>query len=206
MIVDSTNTSSRFPLGYIQVENGEDATSFPLYAASILPSSIVLADEGTVKENWKYSLRLILPAEIEISNVVVSVNGGDVLNAGYAECNVSEIKEQRYLIYELEPTSDGRYPFLLTFGFARLEVRVEPANGQIDEMTLSTCDIPCESNAAEQVSLIQSMLNELLDMEDEDVAQWMFTGERNECLPENAMNVKHIQYLMLHLPIMHPNL
>lgn len=181
MTVDFTNISSRPVLGYIQVDNGKSVTNFPLYAVDSLPSSIILADDGTVKENWKYSLRLLLPPEIELSNATVSVNGGDALNVGCSGRGMVKIAKQRYRIYELVLTSDGSYPFWLTFGFARLEVRIDASNGRAAEATLSTCDIPCESNTLEQGPLIRGMLDELLDTEGDDAIQWMFTGRCNEC-------------------------
>ncbi len=175
----STNTSySIHPLGYIRIRNDftDESCDYPLYASSVVSSSIDIAPEAPVIENASYSFSVRLLSDLPVSELCISVNGSDPIVASEVQRLSSGAGSEKFSDIRVPMKQSEKHPFLLTYGFARIEVALMFRDSPEDEVVLTTKDIPCLSNEDYQTPLISQMLNELLDAEEQTVAGWMFTG------------------------------
>ena len=164
--------------GFIRVENEQshDSCDYPLYRSSSVKSGIDVVAEGPVVENAQYNLWVLLPTQLDVTEISISVNGSDPITSFAVQNATETVSGQDYCLYQIAMRPAEKRLFLLTFGFARIEVALSFAHGADDEDILTTKDIPCMSNEDYQAPMIAQMLNELLDVEEETVARWMFMG------------------------------
>lgn len=87
---------------------------------------------------------------------------------------------KEYGVYQISMSPGDKHPFLLTYGFARIEVTLTQFDSPEADTVLTTKDIPCLSCEECQSSMVEQMLAELLDFEEETVAKWMFAGGKND--------------------------
>lgn len=177
-----TNTSySHRPRGFIRVENDytHKACDYPLYELASVPSAINVASEEPVIENASYSLFALLPASILVSELSVSVNGSGHIAASSSQHSMEVIANEEHGVYRMPMKPSDKRPFLLTYGFARIEVSLTFRDSSEGETILTTKDIPCLSSEDYQAPMIAQMLTELLDVEEETVAKWMFSGSED---------------------------
>lgn len=176
----STNISSNQQRhGYVRVRNNysHDACEYPLYSASAIATNIVLASESPVIENAEYSLFVLFPDGHSVEDIELSVNGSDSYRSRLENTTVEFIDGRSYLSYPVDTTA-MRFPFLLTYGFVRIEIVMSLDGG---EHAFTTKDIPCLSKDQYQSPAIERMLNDLLDVDKGSAARWMFArGENNE--------------------------
>lgn len=193
----STSISYKRQLcGFVRVESKESRCDYPLYDISSVSSGIEIDGGDPVMETGEYSLSILLPEEYALPEASVSVNGDD-LGRFCMQPGASELVGERY--YSRYSAFSGRSwdsgagcegrPFLLTYGFVRIEVS---AASSIDEnkgdTVLSTMDIPCSSGDGLQDETISEMLNELLDGEDGAAVRWMFAGGESDGSPYSILD------------------
>lgn len=169
---------SHTPRGFIRVENDftHEACDYSLYASSAVPSGIIMASGDPVIENAQCSFYVLLPADTPVAELSVSVNGSDHMAASVDSRVMETVEGELYSAYRVLMKPNEKRPFLLTFGFARIEVSIALPDSPESEIVLTTKDIPCLSSDDYQASSISQMLAELLDTEEDTVAKWMFFG------------------------------
>ena len=179
------STSTSYSLqrhGFIRVENEHtrERCDYPLYGLSSVSSAIDVATEKPVVENDSYNFSVLVPSSIAVAELSISVNGADPITTT-ADGRLSEIVAgQEHTLYRIQLKPKEKRPFLLTYGFARIEVVLSLVYESTEEFVLTTKDIPCLSNEDYQAPMIAQMLNELLDVNEETVARWMFTGNEDD--------------------------
>lgn len=179
----STSTSYNQQLrGFIRIENERpnETCDYPLYNSVSVSSSIDIANEDPVIENALYGLSVLFPTQYAISEISVSVNGSDPITTFTKQSSSETINGLDYYLYQASMSLSEKHLFLLTYGFARIEVILTPADIAQEQIMLTTKDIPCLSNENYQASLIAQMLDELLDADRETVTRWMFTGNESD--------------------------
>ncbi|MBF4807441.1 MAG: hypothetical protein HXK26_01915 [Lancefieldella rimae] len=178
----STNTSySNSLCGFIRVENEHthQVCDYPLYRSVLVSSSIDVVSEKPVIENAPYNLFVLLPTGVSVSDLSVSINGSDSMIDPLNQYLVETVEDEGYSLYRVPLDQNKKQPFLLTYGFARIEVLLTVKDSPESEVILTTKDIPCLSNEDYQAPMIAKMLTELLDVEEKTVAKWMFSGNES---------------------------
>lgn len=151
---------------------------FDLHPADALPDSIVVASGGCLLDTAHYDISISLPSDFMPLHVDISVNGGDVatFELSKGEPNSNRLGMTTYALVngrsETGSSADVRL-FLLTYGFARIEVDIA-GEGLEGPVALSTKDIPCRSCSSIETDNIEEMLIQLLDS-DNKASEWMFS-------------------------------
>lgn len=178
----SINTSYNRTLhGLVRIADSRTGKTcdYPLYSPSDVASSIDISTGDPVVENGAYDLLVLLPPELTPAQVSVIINGSDPATTHVLPNSTSKVTPANQNNIQI-PIELDRQPFLLTYGFVRIEVSLIDENPSKDEIVLTTKDIPCFSSDDNQASIIEGMLNNLLDAEEETVTGWMFTGVSDE--------------------------
>lgn len=175
-------SSNQQSIGFVRVRNGysQEVCEYPLYPALSISSNIILASEEPVIENAQYSISVVFPAQYPIEDIELSVNGSDVCHCEPNRSAEELIDGDTFISYPVDTSSmtNSKLPFLLTYGFVRMEVVATLGE---EERNYSTKDIPCLSSDQFQSVSIKEMLSSLLDDDQGPVSRWMFTdGHDNE--------------------------
>lgn len=172
---------------YIALEGvGRDASEhavFELVPAGNVSPAIKLAEDGSVLDKAAYELSLHLDAPLRLQRVLVSVCGGEAEAFVVARESLLAGDGNR-IAYALRSEDEtrgagrgaGTHFFREAYGFARIEVELE-IEGMEESFLLSTLDIPCRSQNANESAHIERMLMQLLDTNDE-ATSWMFSCSR----------------------------
>lgn len=179
----STSTSyNQQRHGFIRVKSewSHESCDYPLYNSASVSSSIDVASEDPVIENASYVFLVLFPSQYAISEISVSVNGSDPSTTFVKQSSLENISGIDHCLYQVSLKSFDNRPFLLTYGFARIEVVLTLTDDTKEDVLLTTKDIPCLSNEDYQAPLIAQMLDELLDVDEETVTRWMFAGSEND--------------------------
>ena len=142
----STNTSySNSLCGFIRVENDHthQVCDYPLYRSALVSSSIDVVSEKPVIENAPYNLFVLLPTGVSVSDLSVSINGSDSMIDPLNQYLVETVEDEGYRLYRVPLNQNKKQPFLLTYGFARIEVLLTVKDSPESEVILTTKDIPC---------------------------------------------------------------
>lgn len=151
---------------------------FDLHPADVLPDSIMVASGGCLLDTARYGINISLPSDFTPSHVDISVNGGDTTTFSLRK-EKSGANRPGMTTYALVDgySKTNSYVndrlFLLTYGFARIEVGITEENSE-RPITLSTKDIPCRTRDSIETNNIEEMLIQLLDS-DNKASEWMFS-------------------------------
>jgi hypothetical protein len=175
--MDSTNTSFRSKRrGIIQLisPSGKSTQNFSLYDYSSFPDYISPSTEGIVSENYQYGIALLFQSNSPIIECKLSVNGSDEISLKAQQTVKNSSKEPFYKTSFCIDKYKDRL-FTLIYGFARIQVSVTFQSSADSPFIFTTQDIPCQSQTPEQHQFITQMLEELLDIGNRTVLNWMFT-------------------------------
>lgn len=157
---------------------------FELVSACDVSSAIKLVEEGSVLDEAAYELSLHLDVPLRPERILVSVCGGEPEGFVVARESLlaSDGNRVAYTLRREDEARDGSrdaavHLFRMAYGFARIEVELE-IEGVDESFLLSTLDIPCRSQNANESAHIERMLMQLLDTNDE-AASWMFSCSRD---------------------------
>lgn len=175
--MNSINTSSNSLDCYICIQDRNSSITCPLLPSFSVSESIMLATKTAVNENWRYDISILAPIGSRIKSIDVSINGSDVVNDAFEVNATTTYNNKTYCVYALNLKNDYLYPFSLTYGFARIKATITFLDASVDDVVLTTLDIPCSTSDPTQATLIRKMLDELLDTEDNTVMNWMLARQ-----------------------------
>jgi len=173
--VDSTNTLSK--IGFIRVKSlySSEYNDYPLYETQLTANRISIQACQPLYENYQYKAELLLSKKLDTAVSEVAVNGSDPYLVKLSDWKTARINSSVFYCYDIDFSSNDNRPFMLTFGFVRIEVSI--TSNEETSHYFTTKDIPCLSKDDYDSSLIAEIIDELFDSKNDTVFKWMLNNK-----------------------------
>lgn len=180
--MDTTSTSdkkhARFLLRLRDIDSNQ-TFDLNLYRGSAAKGELNIVDSTVVHSSHRYSMFLLANREIVARDGFFDINCETeepvTLNPIKGIFNEDNSDEWRY--YQLVFNNGKQTLFSMVFGLARIRLTIVEEGGLV---TLETFDLPCACDREDYRFIVSGMLDELIDTEDRQCIDWMFSPVKFE--------------------------